>query len=167
MRTRRISFPDYTTPIGKEIRLFLDRKRDYPPQTRYLLFAANRWERKDDIESWLREGMVVLANRYSASGVAYGMAHGLDKGWLWNLEEGLPKPHRTFLFDIPPHISFVRKREERDLYESQVDLLQRVREAYLELASEGGWTVVDGSQDVEVVFSNLYNLVEESLAFRG
>lgn len=150
-----ISFPDYSTPIGEEIRLFLSGERDYPPEVRYLLFAANRWENKGKIESWLKEGQVVIANRYSASGVAYGMAHGLDEGWLWGLERGLPEPAQAFLFDIAPQVSFSRKAEGRDLYERQVDLLKRVREAYLSLASRGGWMVLDGSKGVESILREL------------
>lgn len=162
-----ISFPDYTTPIGRELKFYLAGKREYPPQTRHLLFAANRWERKRDIESWLQEGKVVLANRYIASGVAYGMAHGLEKGWLWNLEEGLPKPDQTFLIDIPPQVSFARKMKERDLYEEQTDLLKRAREAYLDLASEGNWAVFDGTKEVESVFGDLLSRVTEILSSRG
>jgi len=162
-----ISFPDYTTPIGRELDFYLRGKRDYPPQTRHLLFAANRWERKRDIESWLQEGKAVLANRYVASGVAYGMAHGLEKGWLWNLEEGLPKPDQTFLIDIPPQVSFARKVKERDLYEEQTDLLKRAREAYLDLASEGNWAVLDGTREAGSVFGDLFSRVMEILSSRG
>jgi len=162
-----ISFPDYTTPIGRELNFYLAGRRDYPPQTRHLLFAANRWERKKDIESWLQEGKVVLANRYIASGVAYGMAHGLEKDWLWNLEEGLPKPDQTFLIDIPPQLSFARKAKERDLYEERTDLLKRAREAYLDLASEGNWAVLDGTREVESVFGDLFSKVMEILSSRG
>jgi len=162
-----ISFPDYTTPIGKELEFYLAGEREYPPQTRHLLFAANRWERKRDMESWLQEGRVVLANRYVASGVAYGMAHGLEKDWLWNLEEGLPKPDQTFLIDIPPKVSFARKVQERDLYEERTELLRRAGEAYLILASEGNWEVVDGSREVESVFSDLWGRVMELLSSRG
>lgn len=162
-----ISFPDYTTPIGQELKRYFAGKRDYPPQTRHLLFAANRWERKRDIESWLQAGKVVLANRYMASGVAYGMAHGLEKGWLWNLEEGLPQPAQTFLIDIPPEVSFARKSRERDLYEEQKDLLKKAREAYLVLASEGKWEVLDGAREVEGVFGDLFSKVAELLSSKG
>jgi len=162
-----ISFPDYTTPIGKELDFYLKGKRVYPPQTRHLLFAANRWERKRDIESWLEKGKVVLANRYVASGVAYGMAHGLEKGWLWNLEEGLPRPDQTFLIDIPHEISFARKAKRRDLYEEQKDLLKRAREAYLDLAREGNWVVLDGTREIENVFGDLVSRVIAILSSRG
>src|SRR5208337_395253 len=37
-----LSFPDYETPIGKEIKAFLAGKRDFQAEVRHMLFAANR-----------------------------------------------------------------------------------------------------------------------------
>ena len=44
-----IDFPDYNTPIGAEIRAFLDGRREYPSEAKHLLFSANRWEKKKEI----------------------------------------------------------------------------------------------------------------------
>ena len=33
LKTKVFSFPDYSTPIGKEIKRFLNKKRKFPPQT--------------------------------------------------------------------------------------------------------------------------------------
>ena len=44
-----LDFPDYTTPIGMEIKAFLEGKRDYLPEVKHLLFSANRWEKKKEI----------------------------------------------------------------------------------------------------------------------
>ena len=44
------------TPIGQEIRNFLDQKRDYDLESRHLLYAANRYEHKERIETWISEG---------------------------------------------------------------------------------------------------------------
>jgi dTMP kinase len=53
-----LDFPDYTTPIGMEIRAFLDGRRDYPAEVKHLLFSANRWEKKKEIESMIENGTV-------------------------------------------------------------------------------------------------------------
>ena len=44
IKTKTFSFPDYATPIGKEISRYLKGKRDFPPQVIHCLLAANRWE---------------------------------------------------------------------------------------------------------------------------
>ena len=45
-----LDFPDYSTTIGKEIRLFLDGRRSYSKEVQHLLLSVNRWEKKEDIE---------------------------------------------------------------------------------------------------------------------
>ncbi len=152
-----VSFPDYRTRIGNEIRAYLEGTEDSLPEVRSLLFAANRWERSKEIGSWLSEGKVVVANRYRGSGVAYGMAHGLEKKWLWGLERGLPVEDRTILIEIPAEISFARKRQGRDAYEEQTELLERVGVAYRELAMEEGWLVLDGDQTIDALTDRIWH----------
>ncbi len=167
VETERISFPDYETPIGKEIKAFLEKHRDYSPETRHLLFAANRWERRQQIVEWLSRSLVVLADRYSASGIVYGVAHDVDREWLENLEKGLPKADRTFVIDIPVELSFARKVRNRDAYEEQNSLLERVRKMYIELASRYDWIVLDGRMDAESVSREVFSVISQILRSQG
>ena len=66
------SFPDYDTPIGREIRQALDGARDFPPDVMQLLYVANRLEWRPKIEDWLAAGTIVISDRFRASSVAYG-----------------------------------------------------------------------------------------------
>src|SRR5579885_2048536 len=78
VRAFTMSFPDYGTPIGKEILTFLESKRDYPAQVRHMLFAANRWEKRDKILHLLEQNTFLVVNRYTESNIVYGTANGLD-----------------------------------------------------------------------------------------
>ena len=81
-RVENLSFPDYETPIGREIGAALAGEREFPPDVMQLLYIANRYEWRPKIEQWLREGAVVVCDRYAASSIAYGESHGLDAAWL-------------------------------------------------------------------------------------
>src|SRR5215510_16477839 len=76
-KVRLLSFPDYGTSIGEEIARALQGERDYGPEVMQLLYVANRYERKADLQRWLDGGLVLVADRYLASSVAYGEAQGL------------------------------------------------------------------------------------------
>ncbi len=165
--TAYISFPDYTTVIGKEIEAFLAGKRSYNLQARHMLLSLNRWERKDDLDKWLDEGRVVVVNRYSDSNYAYGVAQGLSLDWLMNLEKGLPEPGLTILLDVPIAASLERKTAERDVHERDQYLLRRVREEYLKLAAKGGWRVINGARSADLVQQNVWRAVEEQLRLRS
>jgi|SRR5579862_1898002 len=147
-----LSFPEYETPIGREIREALDGARDFGPEVMQLLYVANRFEYKPRLELWLGGGGVVVCDRYRASSVAYGEAQGLDPEWLERIQEHLPAADVTILLDIAPETAVRRKQAGRDRYERDLGLLGRVRESYRRQASRHGWIVIDGEQpkdDVE------------------
>ncbi|MEM2225770.1 MAG: dTMP kinase [Candidatus Bathyarchaeia archaeon] len=150
------SFPDYSTGLGKEIRAFLRGERRYGPEVRHLLYAANKWEKAEELSGLLGRGTLVIIDRYKASNIAYGMAKGLDRGWLANLEAGLPEADLTILIDIPPEESLRRKAEARDAHEADLDFLGRVRRNYLAMAEEMGWPIVDGRGRPEEVSEGIW-----------
>lgn len=155
-----ISFPDYTTPIGREIRRYLDGKRNFNPETRQFLYVANRWERKNDLENWLRKGKLVIADRYTQSNLAYGLVNGLDLQWMLNLEKGLPKADITIVLDIPVDTAFRRRRVMRDVYERDKAFLKRIRTSYHLLAKKFGWILVNGKEPQETVAENIWKIVK-------
>lgn len=150
------SFPDYSTELGKEIRAFLRGERPYNPRVRHLLYAANKWERAEELSGLLRGGAFVIIDRYKASNIAYGMAQGLDRGWLAALEADLPEADLTILLDIPPEESLRRKAEARDAHEADLGFLERVRRNYLAMAEEMGWIVLDGRRGPEEVSGDVW-----------
>ena len=159
----KISFPDYDTPLGKEIQAFLVGKREYNVHVRHILYAANRWERKPEIEEWLNKERLVIVNRYSHSNLAYGLANGLDIPWLLNLENGLPKADLVIVIDISPEASFKRKSFRRDIYERNLSFLRKVREAYMELSEKFPWVVVNGEKSIERTHENIWQVVNKFL----
>jgi dTMP kinase len=142
-----LSFPDYHTAIGAEIGRALHGERDYAGDVMQLLYVANRYEHRRAIEAWMRDGGVVICDRYLASSVAYGEAQGLDPEWLLRIQEHLPQPSLTLLLDIPPEASLSRKQLARDRYERDLLLLARVRESYVRQAAGAGWQRIDGARD--------------------
>jgi dTMP kinase len=148
---RPASFPDYETPIGREIRQALDGQRDFGPDVMQLLYVANRFEWRPRIESWLTDGEVVICDRYRASSIAYGEAQGLDATWLDEIQRGLPVPAITVLLDIAPETAVRRKSSGRDKYERDLELLGRVRKSYQRQAAEQGWVRINAEAEKDVV----------------
>jgi dTMP kinase len=144
-----LSFPDYETPIGKEIRKALSGEREFGPDVMQLLYVANRCEYRPKIEMWLGSGGVVVCDRYRASSIAYGEAMGLDAAWLSDIQRYLPPATLTVLLDIAPETAAQRKTSGRDKYERDLSLLARVRESYLRQAAQPDWVLVnaEGSKD--------------------
>jgi dTMP kinase len=159
---RHLSFPDYATAIGAEIGRALHGGRDYAPDTLQLLYVANRYEFRPEIERAMAAGGAVVCDRYLASSVAYGEAQGLDADWLTLIQRPLPQPSLTILLDIAPDRSLQRKQRARDRYEQDLALLARVRDSYRRQAA-AAWVVLDGSQEKDVVTDAVFSAVRSRL----
>lgn len=160
-----LSFPDYTTAIGAEIgRALQGGGRTYAPDVLQLLYIANRYEYREQIEAWLGAGAVVIADRYLASSIAYGEAQGLDAAWLADIQRFLPRPGVTILLDIAPETSLSRKHADRDRFERDLALLGRVRDSYRRQAAAGGWTALAGERDKDAVFADVMAAVRSARA---
>jgi dTMP kinase len=159
-----LSFPDYATPIGSEIDKALHGERDYPPDVLQLLYVANRGEKRTAIESWIAAGVVVICDRYLASSIAYGEAHGIDPQWLTEIQRFLPAPDLTILLDIAPETAVGRKAAARDRFERDLELLARVRASYCRQAAAPGWVRLAGDRARSDVAADVIRSVETRLA---
>lgn len=166
-RVERVSFPDYTTPIGAEIARALAGVSDYTPDVMQLLYVANRFEWKPRLLEWLAADAMVLSDRYVASSLAYGETQGLDPAWLTSVQALLPQPDLTILLDIAPETAARRKAAGRDRYERDLELLDRVRESYLRQAQQSGWVRIDGEREPSLVARDVAFAVENWLNARS
>ena len=167
LTTATLSFPDYGTDIGREIRRFFAGVKDYPPEAIHMLLAANRWEKKEEIESLLSRVDVLLVNRYAGSNLAYGISNGLKLEWLASLDSGLPHADLVCVLDAPPAAIATRRGPNKDRYERNSGLQDRARRAYLELAAKFRWKVIDASRGIEGTNRALIAAVFEVLSAKG
>ena len=153
IKTKLFHFPDYDTPIGKEIRKYLDGKRKFPLQVIHCLLAANRWEKLDEILEAKEKNSVLIMNRYYHSNLVYGLANGLKQKWLENLDHGLPKADLVVLLDVTQKESFSRsprnekgKIMKRDRFEKNEQFSRRISQIYRTTAKKKHWKIIDASK---------------------
>ena len=153
IKTKLFHFPDYETPIGKEIRKYLDGKRSFPPQVIHCLLSANRWEKLDEILASEEKNSVLIMNRYYHSNLIYGLANGLKQKWLESLDIGLPKADLVILLDVTQKESFTRsprndkgKVMKRDKFEKNKQFSRKISRIYHITAKKKHWKIIDASK---------------------
>jgi dTMP kinase len=157
----RIDFPDYSTPVGKEIKQFLDGKRNYPDEVKMILLSANRWEKKEEIEKMVSKGTTVIMNRYYQSNLVYGISKGLKLDWLLSLDKGLPKADLVIVIDIRPKTLVSRSKNVVDTFEKDMELIRRVKKNYRILANKFNWRTVEGEKSVDEVHGQVLRIVRK------
>jgi dTMP kinase len=163
-KARLVSFPDYGTSIGEEIARALQGEREYDADVMQLLYIANRYELKPNLQRWLDGGLILVCDRYVASSIAYGEAQGLDRAWLGEVQKFLPPASLTIMLDISPETAVQRKAVDRDRYERDLAMLARVRESYRSQAESGGWVVLDGERAKSAIAADIVSAVGRRLA---
>jgi dTMP kinase len=153
IKTKLFHFPDYETPIGKEIRKYLDGERKFPPQAIHCLLSANRWEKLDEILASEEKNSVLIMNRYYHSNLIYGLANGLKQKWLESLDAGLPKADLVILLDVTQKESFTRsprndkgKVMKRDKFEKNKQFSRKISRIYHTTAKKKHWKIIDASK---------------------
>ena len=153
------------TPIAEQIRnVILDKNNTAMDQrTEALLYAASR--RQHLVEKvWpaLKEGKIVICDRYLDSSLAYqGGARGLGIDNILNVNMFATEgtfPDLTLLFDLQPEVGLARiaanaNREVNRLDLEKLEFHTKVRNTFLELAKRypERFVVIDASQSREEV----------------
>jgi len=171
IKTKLFHFPDYETPIGKEIRKYLDGKRKFPPQVIHCLLAANRWEKLDTILAAEEKNSVLIMNRYYHSNLVYGLANGLKQKWLESLDEGLPKADLVILLDVTQKESFSRtprnkiggKIMKRDKFEKNKEFSTKISNLYKIVAKKKQWKIINANKSKIEVHEEILKIFSKKL----
>lgn len=162
-------FPDRETTIGKMINAYLKNSTELDDRAVHLLFAANRWEKLNDILSALRSGKHVVMDRYAFSGVAFSSAKpGMDLEWCKQPDAGLPLPDAVVWMELPVEAAAERGGFGGERYEKE-DFQAKVRMQFSELreqcnvAAPGVWRDCNAAGTIDEVHERVLSTVSGAL----
>jgi len=155
-----------SSQIVREITSKGKRKGLLTPTTFSLLHAtdfADRYER--NILPLLRGGYLVLADRYAYTAYARDVVRGCSPDWVRKAYSFAATPDIRFYFRVPIEVAMKRILVSRpklkfyevgmdlnlsnDIFESYRMFQARIIEQYELMAEQEGFTIIDGSLDIE------------------
>lgn len=174
-KVKIVDFPDYYSNFfGKFIGHCLSEQYynfvKVHPKIASVLYAADRFESRDKIKKWLKEGNIVIANRYASANQIHqgGKIANLKKResflkWLAEMEYEvfkIPKPDVIFYLSVPipivlklikernknSHRSYLGKKKanKQDVHEKDVNFLINSRKTALWLSkTQKGWIKIE------------------------
>jgi dTMP kinase len=154
-------------PVGSQIRLVLSQRIALPArhqaEVMALLFAADRLDHvASEVEPFLRDGYVVLSDRYDLSSLAYQSITAGDHdparmvAWIRELNRAARRPDVTVVLDVSPDVAAARRRARggpAELFDD-AELQARLANAYrnAEQLVPGDRVIhVDGDGDADAV----------------
>ncbi len=179
-KVKVVDFPDYYSNFfGKFIGHCLSEQYynfvKVHPKIASVLYAADRFESSDRIKKWLKEGNIVIANRYASANQIHqgGKIANTKKResflkWLDEMEYGvfkIPNPDAVFFLSVPIPIvmkliaernknserAYLGKKKAKDVHEKDKDHMENARKSALWLSkTQKGWVRIECTKNGEL-----------------
>jgi dTMP kinase len=178
-KVRTVDFPEYYKNFfGKFVGHCLAEQYfnwvNIHPKIASVMYAADRWESKGEMEGWIKKGYVVLANRYVSANQIHqgGKIKSAKKreeflNWLSEMEYkvfGIPKPDITLYLSLPIPIvlKLIKSRnvasaraylgKKKDVHEKDKNFLENSRKSALWLSKTlPGFIKIECSRKEEIM----------------
>jgi dTMP kinase len=150
--------------IGKFIKRYcLHGGKRIPSIVEALLFAADRYEHVEtEIIPALKDGKVVISDRYMYSSLAYQGAAGLNLDWIRRINEHAVPPNLAIFIDVEPNTVIKRLKPKKSVMEN-LETQRKVREVYLKFVENGELVRVDGNKPKSEVAKEIFSVVLDCL----
>lgn len=162
-----LDIPVYESFTGRLVSRYLNNEFGrLNPYLASILYAINRFQQKDKILTWLKEGRIVILNRYVTANQIHQAAHFKTRKernqfvkWIAELEYdvfGLPKPDLVIIINMPVEVAYklIQKKTPKqrkyvagskgDLLESDLEhQREALQQALRVLKSSKVWKKID------------------------
>jgi len=170
IKTATVDFPQYyKTFFGRLAGRYLNGEfgdvEETNPYLTGLTFAGDRWQAKPDMLKALKQGRLLLANRYTSSSAAFmaGKFKSSSKqdrfiDWIYELEQkiyGCPNEDFVIYLSVPVAIGqklvikkgkrrYTGRKQKLDIHEKNLVYMERVKQIYLRMIKKRkNWFFID------------------------
>lgn len=128
-----------------------------------LWFVLNRYQYQPELKRMLNEGTIVVAEDYIGTGIAWGMAKGLDEEWLISCNKHLMKEDFALMLQGKRSL---HSKEDHHVHEQNDELSEKSIQVHNYLAEKFGWNVVPLQNEVMDTANLLWKVVDDFLQGR-
>ena len=125
------------------------------------IFAQNRKDFESQLRKMLADGKTVVAEDYTGTGIAWGMAKGLDLDFMLELNKGLINEDFAILMTGQRD---ARAQEKQHIHEQNPALLQSVSKIFVQLGQKFGWHTVELQPTIPQTAELIWQLVGNFLS---
>lgn len=158
-----IKYPIYDLlPSGPMINSYLRQGNPYNFTAReaQLLYILNRTQYSTHIDTLLAQGVHVVAEDYTHTGIAWGAGRGVDRTFLEAANSHLRKPDIGFLFEGK---RFLASTEAGHANETNTELTDLVKDILHEMGQEEKWHTVNANHTIHDIHESLWQSLQKHL----
>jgi len=125
-----------------------------------MLQVLNRTQSEPKLIEKLNKGTWIVAEDYIGTGIAWGMIAGVDKNLLYKLNSHLLKEDLGILFQGE---TFPENLDKTNIHETNPAVLEKVNQAFAEIARDFGWHIVKANQSIEEVQAEIMEIIKRKI----
>lgn len=188
----RTDAPYFGELIARFLRGEFGSLKDVDPYLVAMIYAGDRKDAADRLQHWLKEGKIVLLDRYTYSNIAYQCAklNSVNEqerlmNWILSLEFGhfsIPQPDLNIFLDVPHQFTETKLSASRagsdrnylngtnDIHEESLEFQKKVRDIYLRVSlTDERLAVIDCSNERGEMLSpeDIFLRIIELLTYRN
>lgn len=159
LKAEYLKYPVYNlSPAGPILNNYLRQNNLYnlSPREVQIIYAFNRRQFEKTLVEKLAQGINIVAEDYTGTGIAWGLAAGVSENFLKYLNSGLIKEGLAFLFDGE---RFLESVEYNHQHEIDDQFIAKARIAHWRLGYELGWVIINANQSIKQVHEKIWNQV--------
>jgi len=126
-------------------------------------FAVNRYQFQPTLEKWLNEGAIVVAEDYAGTGIAWGIAKGLDEDWVEMINSKVLQEDFAIVIEGERTL---RAIEDVHVHERNDELIAKSLTAHSHLTEKYGWARVPLQEKINDTSDLIFEKVEKFLKER-
>lgn len=125
-----------------------------------LWFVLNRYQFQNEVLAKLEAGKVLVVEDYVGTGIAWGMAKGLERSWLEAVNTGLLKEDLAIYLYGQRHLG---AKEVSHIHEQNDELVERCRVIHDKLARRYKWKKIQICGGISDIAAIIWNVVSKFL----
>jgi thymidylate kinase len=163
IKAEYLKYPIYDLkPSGKIINEYLRESNPHKLSAReaQIITSLNRTQYQEELKKKLEQGVNVIAEDYTGTGIAWGMGAGVDQSFLEEINSHLIKEDLAILFDGK---RFKESIENNHRHEEDDNFAKKVREIHLNLAEKYNWEIIKANSSIEEIAEDIFEKIKKVL----
>lgn len=125
-----------------------------------IMQAFNRTQYEPILKSKLEQGIWIVAEDYTQTGIAWGAGNGIDKEFLERINSHLLKEDLVFFFEGERFKGAIEKGHQ---HENNEELTQKVKLVHEELAKKHNWISINANESIESIQKAVQTIIKQKL----
>ena len=162
-QTEYLKYPIYNLkPSGVILNNYLreGNKFNLTAREAQTIYTLNRTQYESELKSKLEQGINIVAEDYTGTGICWGIGAGVDEEYLKLINSHLLKEDITFLFDGK---RFKESTEIGHKHETDEGLLEKVRQAHLKIGKGLNWKKINANLTIEEIHGIIWTELSKYL----